>query len=217
MCVDLLFGVFAAVVLLTTILNSLQFYPRAKSLEAMLRTQAFWIMVLAKTLVNLAAVYLLQFALFPDLAFGSVLIVAMLASVSIIENFAVRFADEQVVDVSGMVDSLSRRVMRDISGKNKQIKRERTYRAASRLADKYRDNIAGLEEEYKLMLLEIDLKEDEIEKWIETQKERCDRLEIQYARMMAQDISEYDLTGAKRLINPNGWLPMRIRQLINRA
>jgi len=142
---------------------------------------------------------LLKENLFPELSPIALVIVTVLASVSVIENFVIRFADSTPVDIASLSKELTGTVLKDIGVKKTTLKRKQIQKVVTQLTERFADSDDELESEYSLYLLQSGLNDQEVEEEMRSLKALCEQFDINYARMLASRVAEFDLESARLL------------------
>jgi hypothetical protein len=200
MVIPLHIALFSSITALTLLLSLYEFYPKVRSVKAIFTTFSYWLLLSAKVLVNAGAAYLIKFVLFPQLGVVETILVTMLASVSIIENFTIKIADTKPVDVSALVDTLRTAVLEDISARKALLTQRSVEHLSLQLARLYHDREDLLQAEYKLMLLSAGVEEDDLNRETEKLEQICAEHQLDFARVLAGKIAEFDMAHARELL-----------------
>jgi len=187
--------------LLTFLLSLYEIYPETEGFRPIFTTPSYWLLLSGRVLVNWAAAFVLKVVLFPDIHPISLTIVTALASISIIENFAVKIADQKPVDVSAMLDSLKTTVIAEIGARKTTNERREIRRLVDELTETYSSNEQPLETEYKLLLFRVGYDSEGVQEQVDTLKQMAQTHDIPYARWLAQRIADSDVNRARDLLS----------------
>ena len=211
MDIRLQIALYAGVASLTFLLSLYEFYPKVRSLRAIFATFSYWLLLSAKVLVNAGAAYLIKFVLFPQLGVVETILVTLLASVSVIENFTVKIADLKPVDVAAWVEALRAAVLEDISTQKALLRQREVERLSLRLADRYRgrEGEDRLRREYRWMLLSSGVGPEDLEAEVQKVERICAQYDLDPPRVFAAKIAEFDPQRARELLRLPALSPPR--------